>query len=170
MTGRDREMSNGAPTPVTSGAWLVAHGRRSWLEILPLLADCTCLWADLDGIHAATPPAGPPLSTHLWAWESGRFLRIRVDGTDGIAAELRLSGPGQGEPVTVTERAAATWFAGDGRVSADDQWRGRAVRILEVTGLMPLEFVSLGNAPANSQRSSDDRAVGPADDREGLSG
>jgi hypothetical protein len=134
-----------APTTVSRTAWLAARGRQDWPLIVGLLGGCTCAWADLDGFHLGAPPAEPPLATHLWAWSPDRLLRIRMDGSDGIVAELHLSDAGQGEPVEVTERDAVTWMPDDGRVSADDQWRGRPVRIYEVTGLMPLEFARLGD-------------------------
>lgn len=132
--------------PADRTAWLTAHGRQDWSKIASLLTGCTCAWADLDGFHVGPPPARPPLATHLWAWGTTRLLRVRVDGGDGIAAELHLSGEEHGEPVTVTERNAVSWPLGEGRVSVDDQWRGRAIRIYEVTGLAPLEFASLDEA------------------------
>ena len=137
------EPQEAAADVATFTAWLIVHGRRPWAEIRPLLAGCTCAWADLDGFHAEPPPADPPLATHLWAWNDGKLLRVRIDGTDGIAAELCLADPGHGEPVTVTERQATTWPSGEGRVSAAETWRDRALRIYQVAGLMPLEFTRL---------------------------
>lgn len=139
----------------TYTAWLIAHGRRPWTGIRPLLSGCTCAWADLDGFHAEAPPVDPPLATHLWAWDAGKLLRIRIDGSDGIAAELRLTGPGQGEPVAVTVREAVSWPSGEGRVSVQQEWRDRVLHVYEVTGLMPLEFTRLENAgrEAGSQSS-----------------
>jgi hypothetical protein len=149
MTASDQARSGGGQAPGTARtAWLTAHGRHPWATISSFLSGCTCAWADLDGFHAGPPPAGPPLATHLWAWSPDRLLRIRLDGSDGIAAELHLTDPGIGEPVQVTERDTATWPPGEGRVSADDKWRGRAVRIYQVAGLMPLEFARLDQAGA----------------------
>jgi hypothetical protein len=127
----------------TFTAWLLAHGRQPWARISTLIADCTCAWADLDGFHAGSPPADPPLATHLWAWDDARLLRVRIDGDHGIAAELSLTDPRSGEPVSVTEREAPSWPSGEGRVSASTEWRDRAIRIYQVAGLMPLEFVRL---------------------------
>ena len=125
MTASDQARSGGGQAPGTARtAWLTAHGRHPWATISSLLSGCTCAWADLDGFHAGPPPAGPPLATHLWAWSPDRLLRIRLDGSDGIAAELHLTNPGNGEPVQVTERETATWPPGEGRVSAEDKWRG----------------------------------------------
>jgi hypothetical protein len=146
---------SGHPAAATRTAWLIAHGRHPWAEISALLTGCTCAWADLDGFHAGPPPAGPPLATHLWAWEPGRLLRARVDGSDGIAAELHFTYPGHGEPVRVTEREAASWPPGEGRVSVDDKWRGRTIRVCEVTGLMPLEFARLNDAAPADQTGED---------------
>ena len=137
------EPEDAAPAAASFTAWLIAHGRRSWEEIRPLLAGCTCAWADLDGFHAEPPPASPPLATHLWAWDHSKLLRVRIDGRDGITAELRLDDTSQGEPVTVTERQAASWPAGEGRVSAALPWRDRTIRIYQAAGLMPLEFTRL---------------------------
>lgn len=123
------EKPDAAARAGTFTAWLLAHGRRPWDEITPLLADCTCAWADLDGFHAGPPPPAPPLATHLWAWDDGRLLRIRIDSGHGIAAELSLAGPGQGEPVTVAEREARSWPSGEGRVSAGAEWRDRIIRV-----------------------------------------
>lgn len=146
MTEIDEQASTATAGAATFTAWLIARGRRPWAEIRPLLTDCTCAWADIDGFHAGPPPADPPLATHLWAWNTDRLLRVRIDGREGIAAELRLADSGQGEPVSVTERQATSWPAGEGRVSVQQAWRDRAVRIYQVAGLMPLEFTRLEEA------------------------
>jgi hypothetical protein len=123
---------------------LIGHGRRPWTEIRPLLTGCTCAWADLDGFHAEPAPDGPPLATHLWAWNADRLLRVRIDGSEGIAAELRLGDSGEGEQVSVTELRAGSWPLLEGRVSVAEEWRDRPIRIYQVAGLMPLEFSRLG--------------------------
>jgi hypothetical protein len=148
MTGSDQVPSSGGQTPGTvRTVWLTPHGRQSWTAISSMLSGCTCAWADLDGFHCEPAPAEPPLATHLWAWSPDRLLRIRLDGTDGITAELHLTETDNGELVQVTEREAQTWPPREGRVSVDDQWRGRTVRIYQVTGLMPLEFARLNEVP-----------------------
>jgi hypothetical protein len=131
--------------------WLIARGRRPWPEIHALVDGCTCAWADLDGFHTEPAPASPPLATHLWAWNEDRLLRVRIDGSDGIAAELRLTEAGRGEPVTVTVREAVSWPAGEGRVSAGQQWRDRPLRVYQVEDLMPLEFTRLGDFSPQDQ-------------------
>lgn len=148
------ELPDNATDAMTATAWLVAHGRRPWAEIRPLLAGCTCAWADLDGLHAGPPPDSPPLATHLWAWNDGKLLRVRIDGGDGITAELHLTDPGHGEPVTVTEREVPGWPSGEGRVSAGQEWRDQAMRVYQVTGLMPLEFTRLADAGREDRDSS----------------
>jgi hypothetical protein len=146
-TGSDHVLSGDVqPLGTTRTAWLIAHGLRPWDEISSLLSGCTCAWADLDGFHCGSPPAEPPLATHMWAWNPDRLLRIRLDSSDGITAELHLTNPGNGEKVQVTERETATWPPREGRVSAEDKWRGRPVHIYQVAGLMPLEFTRLGQA------------------------
>jgi hypothetical protein len=75
---------------------------------------------------------------------------MRIDGTDTITAELHLSDPCHGEPVTITQREASTWPLREQRVSISDQWRDRNISRYQVTGLMPLEFVRLHDtAPAS---------------------
>lgn len=134
--------------------WLISHGRRSWTEIHGLLNGCTCAWADIDGFHAEHPPADPPLATHLWAWREEKLLRIRVDGSEGITAELRLTDSGQGEPVIVIERNAASWRFDEGRVSVRDEWRDRALKLYRVQGLMPLEFAHLKETGRRTDRGA----------------
>jgi hypothetical protein len=136
---------SGAAVGATRTAWLTAHGRQPWPQIGTLLTGCTCAWADLDGFHAGEPPADPPLATHLWAWGEGRLLRVRVDGAEGITAELHLTRSGKGQPVTVTEHEASSWPSEEGRVSVAPQWRARTVTIYRVEGIMPLEFTRLGD-------------------------
>jgi hypothetical protein len=136
----------GAQAATDHTAWLIAHGRQSWAEIRALLSGCTCAWADLDGFHTDRPPADPPLTTHLWGWNASRLLRVRIDGADGVTAELYLTDPGRGEPVAIIERGASSWPSGEGRVSAAPQWRDRAIRIYQVSGIMPLEFPRLSEA------------------------
>jgi hypothetical protein len=131
-------------------AWLTVHGRRPWTQVRALLNGCTCTWADLDGFHAEGPPASAPVATHLWAWATGRLLRVRIDGNDAITAELNLNDPGHSEPVTVTEREASGWPSGEGRVSAAPQWRDRTIHIYQVTGIMPLEFALLSEASSSA--------------------
>jgi hypothetical protein len=145
MTDSDQAFrASPARVGTTRTAWLTAHGRRPWLRVSTLLSGCTCAWADLDGFHCGPSPVGPPLATHVWAWDTDRLLRIRLDGGDGIIAELHLTDPGSGETVQVTEWQTSTWPPREGRVSAEDQWRGRTVRSYQVSGPTPLEFVRLG--------------------------
>lgn len=145
---------------VRSAAWLIAHGRQPWAAIRTLLHGCVCAWADLDGFHGEPAPAEAPLATHLWAWDTDRLLRIRIDGSEGIAAELRLTESAQGKPVTITERDATSWPVGEGRVSAGQEWRDRALRVYQVDGLMPLEFTKLSQPGAYEQSAAHPPAAG----------
>jgi hypothetical protein len=157
MNGTDPLLTGGGETAgAARSAWLTAHGRHPWPEIFALLTGVTCAWADLDGFHAEPAPAEPPLATHLWAWSPDRMLRVRIDDSDGIAAELHLNDPGHGEPVTVTERDTTTWPPREGRVSVDNEWRGRAMYVYEVAGLMPLEFARLDGAAAKADQAGPD--------------
>ena len=70
---------------------------------------------------------------------------------NGVAAELRLTDSGQGEPVIVTEREASGWPFDEGRVSVSQEWRDRALRIYQVAGLMPLAFTRFEEAHRQDQ-------------------
>ncbi|RAY16852.1 hypothetical protein DPM19_01410 [Actinomadura craniellae] len=124
-------------------ARLVARGRLPWERALTHLDGGTCLWADLDGLHTGPPPTEPPIATHLWAWDTDRLLRARVDGAECVLAELHLATTAAGEPVRVTRRQVPTWPLGEGRVSVPDEWRARSATLYEVAGLMPLTFARL---------------------------
>jgi hypothetical protein len=126
-----------------SDARLIAHGRLPWDEARTHLTGCTCLWADLDGVHADTAPADAPIASHLWGWDEQRLLRARIDNDECVLAELDLTHNATGEPVQVTQRRIPTWPPDEGRVSVDERWRGRSATLYEVTGLMPLTFARL---------------------------
>jgi hypothetical protein len=72
-----------------------------------------------------------------------KLLRVRIDGSEGITGELRLTEPDQGEPVTVIEQETTSWPTREGRVSVEQEWRGRALHLYQVEDLMPVEFVRL---------------------------
>jgi hypothetical protein len=53
------------------------------------LAEATCLWQDLDGLHVAAAPAAVPPTSILWGWrDDGGLLRVRIDGDMAFVAEL----------------------------------------------------------------------------------
>jgi hypothetical protein len=82
---------------MTNPQWtLLGSGRRAntdWVALGEALPDVTAAWADLDGFHISSLPPTAPLSTHLWAWAPGLWLRVRLDQPHWWAALLRASAP-----------------------------------------------------------------------------
>ena len=82
--------------------YLTGHSRLPWKQIVELLADTRCAWADYNGFHVGEPcPNQAPPYSHLWAWTTDptRLLRVRVDGEEGIVGELSDDEPPPGYPV-----------------------------------------------------------------------
>jgi len=86
-------------------------GRMSWTEAAAgPLAGATCLWQDLDGLHASPAPQAPPLTSILWAWRPDSWLvRARLDGDIAFVAVH----DGAGLIRTVP------WDVGDGHSAGD---------------------------------------------------
>lgn len=59
-----------------------------FIEVHQHTHDWTAAWADTTGFHIGPVPAEPPVTTHLWAWTTGAWLRVRVDGHHWWAAIL----------------------------------------------------------------------------------
>lgn len=96
-----------APTAPTAPAEPVVPWARLAGEVL---AGCTCLWQDLDGLHVEPAPPQAPLTSILWAWaDTGAMLRVRLDGDIGYVATC---------PADVTTTAVLPWGPDDGRVHA----------------------------------------------------
>lgn len=53
----------------------------------------TAAWADITGFHLTTMPAHMPTTTHLWAWTSHHWLRVRIDHDRFWAALLTENAP-----------------------------------------------------------------------------
>ena len=85
-------------------------GRMSWAQaVAGPLADATCLWQDLDGLHVPEVPETPPPTTILWAWRPDSWLvRVRLDGDTALVAVHHGTGLVRTVP----------WGTGDGRVAA----------------------------------------------------
>ena len=119
-------------------------GRLGWAEARSLLTRTTCAWADLDGFHIAEADRLPELSphaTHLWAWDSGRCLRLRIDGSQALTALLQ---PGQdgGEQVLVHVRPGTPWAAGDQQVGPlPAEAHTLSFELIELPGPTPATFV-----------------------------
>ncbi|MCX5400802.1 hypothetical protein [Streptomyces sp. NBC_00102] len=135
-------------------ATLERHGRLDWARARALLDGTVCAWADLGGFHlapAAQLPEETPDSTHLWAWDADRCLRVRFDGPWALTASLRTDdrtggapdgATGRPEDVGVLVRPGTAW-------SPDEKHAGPlaagayALRfeLLELTGPSPVTFV-----------------------------
>ncbi|MGH8897661.1 MAG: hypothetical protein ACRDZ4_11715 [Egibacteraceae bacterium] len=120
-------------------------GRLPWAEVCGAVGRATCSWVDLDGIQVGPAPSAAPPCTHLWAWEEDRWVRVRVDGTEGIVGVLTHGGRSGGEPVTVDRRLVRTWRPDeDQRVRPlPEALAGREVELLTAHELRPLTFVGV---------------------------
>lgn len=77
-----------------SNTWnLHGSGRRnhsSWEHLHATTRNWTAAWADIDGFHLNHLPDQPPVATHLWAWTTNTWLRVRIDDSHWWAALLTL--------------------------------------------------------------------------------
>jgi hypothetical protein len=120
---------------------------RDWPELLSGLAGWRAAWADLDGFHLAVPlPDALPVTSHLWAWTAGGWLRVRVDGGHWWGSAL-LHGSGVDPSIWAVEveqvaeimvERVWSWAADDGRVA---QLRPRGLDV-------PEQMVPVGPQPA----------------------
>ncbi|WP_411574815.1 hypothetical protein [Streptomyces fradiae] len=126
-------------------ARLHRHGRMPWPEVRALLAETVCAWSDLDGFHVAPAdhlPQDVPQTTHLWAWDTQRFLRIRIDGRDALVAALHPGESGEGEPVTAYVRHGTPWGPDDKQAGPlPDAAHTLTFELLELPGPAPATFV-----------------------------
>lgn len=72
------------------------HGSRrqhrdAWPELYHRTSDWTAAWADNHGFHLEPMPTAAPVTSHLWAWSTDHWLRIRIDGALWWAALLSPS-------------------------------------------------------------------------------
>ena len=65
-----------------------ASGRMTWAQaVAGPLAEATCLWQDLDGLHVSVAPDVPPPTSILWGWRPDSWLvRARLDGDTAFVA------------------------------------------------------------------------------------
>ena len=99
-------------TPGDSSGARISGGLMIWAAAVSgPLADCTCLWQDLDGLHVEPPPGEAPPTSILWGWRGDSYLvRARLDG-DGAYVAVH-QGPDADSERTVP------WALNDGRVAA----------------------------------------------------
>lgn len=131
-------------TSLPAPARLDRVGRLDWTAARALLAGTTCAWADLDGFHLAPAhdlPTDPPHATHLWAWDTGRCLRLRIDGPHALTAVLHPHREG-GEQVRVHLRPGTPWAADDKQVGPrPPEAHTLTFELLELPGPTPATFV-----------------------------
>ncbi|MFI8774861.1 hypothetical protein ACIGKQ_22250 [Gordonia sp. NPDC062954] len=83
-----------------------------WPDARRQLADATCLWQDLDGLHCTEAPETAPMTSILWGWwpeAHGQVVRVRLDGDKAYVAVR--SWPTNGQPTV-------PWSRDDRRVAA----------------------------------------------------
>ena len=64
------------------------HKRTDWTTLHELTNGWQAAWADTSGFHHSSLPARLPATTHLWAWTTQRWLRVRVDADHWWASLL----------------------------------------------------------------------------------
>lgn len=95
-----------------------------WPAMAEYLADWRAAWADLDGLHIDAPaPRTLPTTSHLWAWTTSAWVRVRIDGDRWIGGGLfRGTHPeaevwtAPRENVDVVTDVICSWAKDDGRV------------------------------------------------------
>lgn len=85
--------------------------RQDWGQALEAYREVLFLWQDLDGVHWSRLPAEAPATSILWGSSDDRLVRIRLDGTDVLAAEARVGEPG------LRREATKPWAEGWGPIA-----------------------------------------------------
>ena len=67
-----------------------------WQRLHQHTHDWTAAWADNEGFHLEPMPTEAPNATHLWAWTTGSWLRVRLDVPHWWAAMLTTPTTGGG--------------------------------------------------------------------------
>jgi hypothetical protein len=102
-----------------------AMGKMPWTQALAgPLADVTCLWQDLDGLHVEPAPISPPPTSLLWGWRGSAYLvRVRLDGgTAFVAVHEEAAAPAGPGGLGSDNARTLPWSPVDGRVTGS---RGR---------------------------------------------
>jgi hypothetical protein len=132
---------------------LVAYGEVDWPVVAEALRGMDAVWFDLEGPHPveSVPESAPVGATHLWAWDSERLARARIQDDKSILAELWLDGSapptGDAPAVHVTyalHGGSPTWCVDDGRLGNVEQAKTLVkmpTDVYVVDGPTPLEFV-----------------------------
>jgi hypothetical protein len=70
-------------------------GQMTWADaVAGPLAAATCLWQDLDGLHAEPAPQSAPPTSILWGWRDNTLIRVRLDGETAYVAVLSPAAAG----------------------------------------------------------------------------
>lgn len=76
--------------------WTLHGSRRrehhAWEQLHGITRTWTAAWTDVAGFHVDHLPDEPPTTTHLWAWTTDTWLRIRIDGAHWWGALLTRGG------------------------------------------------------------------------------
>jgi hypothetical protein len=116
---------------------LLGLGWQPWTRVVELCDGLTCSWGDYTGFHTGDcPPTAPPYS-HVWGWSSDRFVRVRVDGDQGIVGLLTRTDADTWRPADVDEPVSIDISrAFSASKNRPPTW------LLQVTGPSPVTFVS----------------------------
>ncbi len=90
-----------------------------WSEVARILAQATCVWADLAGLHVGSVPKELPVATHLWAWEEGVMHRVRIDSGSAVIASLSTRRTDDSIEVAVSEQPGEPWDVANSRLGAN---------------------------------------------------
>jgi hypothetical protein len=121
-------------------------GRADYNDHYPALANMTASWADIDGWHHGPTPETAPTATHLWAWDDDSAARLRVDGTEAVAAILSTSPSHptatRSTQVTVRTDTPMGWGIEERRIKAELSQQLRAKwQLLTVVDDLTITFV-----------------------------
>lgn len=116
-----------------------------WPDLPSQFAGWRAAWADLDGMHVDVPlPSELPVTTHLWGWTSGGWLRVRVDGNRWWGGVLFHGDPidsalwrAQPTPVEVRIDRIRSWATAQSKVD------GRVQQMRIASGTVPPTMVQL---------------------------
>ncbi|SDO90673.1 hypothetical protein SAMN04487905_10192 [Actinopolyspora xinjiangensis] len=120
-----------------STSWtLHGSGRRrldddGWAELHRMTEDWTAAWSDNNGFHLETMPERAPVSTQLWAWTPGKWLRVRLDPPHWWAA-LLCCGAEQDDGDDLVEEPWTTDEVERPRIDRVLHWNGNDKRIQQL--------------------------------------
>ncbi len=137
---------------IESEGSLLGYGSQTWPDVLRIIGDTTCAWADYEGFHIGSAPTSPPPYSHLWAWSSDQrtMIRVRIDEERGIVGMLRLGPVSQPShlfrpstrQVIVRSYPVMEWGQEESRVTALPP-EVRGVRAHELLVPLPVTFISM---------------------------